>query len=417
MWRHALVLEVLFALAAVGAAPVWQRVTAGSTELLTAADAAQAQAALAELEALRSVLRAAAPELAAADARLRIVALPAEGGYDEFRLNAFSPAWYAPGPDWGAIVVFGLEERDRPALRHEFIHHLLRAGGRKLPLWLEEGLADALSSLPREEAERRVKMLRGGRRIPWRELFTTRPGAALYQDWESARLFYAQSWALVEALARNAGGMAGFAELGQWRCAEQLPDAEIERWMRPFLRRPRPMGRRWKLEKAPVMASVEPAPAGLVWMVLGRLALQLGRFDAAEARLRQAVLVWPESLVWLGELESRRGRLIEARAAWRRAMERGLADARTLLRLAVLEQDLPDGAMTPVLERLLELDPAQEEARLALVSQYFRQGRWTEAWRRLQEVRNAPPRWAGFYQQALMLARTRLHAGESFGTN
>ncbi|MGB9611615.1 MAG: tetratricopeptide repeat protein, partial [Bryobacteraceae bacterium] len=166
-----------------------------------------------------------------------------------------------------------------------------------------------------------------------------------------------------------------------------------------------------------VKASVEPAPAGLVWTVLGRLALQLGRFDAAEARLRQAVLVWPESLVWLGELEFRRGRLIESRAAWRRAMEHGLADARTLLRLAVLEQDLPEGEMTPVLERLLEVDPAQEEARLALVSQYIRQGRWAEAWRRLQQVRNAPPRWVGFYQQAMMLARTRLHAAEPLGTN
>ncbi|MGB9611614.1 MAG: hypothetical protein ACPL7M_11640, partial [Bryobacteraceae bacterium] len=96
-----------------------------------------------------------------------------------------------------------------------------------------------------------MRMLRGGRRVPWRELFMARPGAALYQDWESARLFYAQSWALVEALARNAGGAAGFSELEQWRGVEHLSEKEIEGLMRPFLRRPRPVGRRWKLDKAP----------------------------------------------------------------------------------------------------------------------------------------------------------------------
>jgi len=70
-----------------------------------------------------------------------------------------------------------------------------------------------------------------------------------------------------------------------------------------------------------------------------------------------------------------------------------------------------------VLERVLAKDPSQEEARLALASQYIRRGRWAEARQCLAEVRNAPPRWAGFYEQALALVRARTGAAEPIGTN
>lgn len=417
MWRRLHLFAWLLVLPAAAETPVWQCVSRGSVEVLTTAEPALARAALAELEALREALSSVAPGLARADARLRIVLFDSESAAAEFRLNAFSPAYYAPGPAWSTIVLFGLDERSLPALRHEFIHHLIRASGRKLPLWLEEGLADALSALPQTEAERRVKMLRAGRRIPWRELFEARPGATLYQDWDSARLFYAQSWALAQALIRCTGGEVRGEDLDEWRSADQLPEQALEALLRHFLKRPRPAGRKWKLERQQVEAASGAAPAGLVWTVLGRLSLQLGDLEAAGARLRQAALVWPESLPWLGDVEYRRGRLPEARQAWRQAMARGLADARTLLRLAVLEQDLPEGDMTPVLEKLLEIDPAQEEARLALVSQYIQRGRWADAWRRLHEVRSAPPRWEAFYRQAMVLTRSRVGAPELLGTN
>lgn len=375
MWRRLHLLAWLLALPVAADDPVWQSVSRGSVEVLTTADAVLARTALAELEALRAALASLAPGLARADAPLRIVLFDRESGAAEFRLNAFSPAYYAPGPAWSTIVVFGMDDRSLPSLRHEFIHHLVRAGGRRLPLWLEEGLADALSPLPQSEAQRRVKLLRSGRRIPWRELFEAKPAAALYQDWDSARLFYAQSWALTEALVRSAGDELGWEEIDAWQSAGQWTEEALDALLERFLRRPRPAGRKWKLERRPLEVRSDAAPAGLVWTVLGRLSLQLGDLEAAGARLRLASLVWPEALPWLGDLEYRRGRFTEARRAWRAAMAHGLADARTLLRLAVLEQDLPDGDMVAVLEKLLEVDPNQEEARLALVSQYIRSGR------------------------------------------
>jgi tetratricopeptide (TPR) repeat protein len=200
-------------------------------------------------------------------------------------------------------------------------------------------------------------------------------------------------------------------------CARAEQEAVANALLRRFLKRPRPVGRQWKLEARAAEAEVAPAPAGLVWTVLGRLSMQLGRLESAAAHLRKAAWLWPEALKLAGDLEYRRGRWLEAREAWRKAMALDVADTRTLLRLAVLEQDLPGGEMTPVLERLLEKDPTQEEARLALASQYIRRGQWLEARQRLSEVRSAPPRWAGFYQQALALVRMKTAGVDLLGTN
>jgi len=412
-----LLLWALLAGCAAAEERVWLRAAQGQVELITTAGADEAREAMEEIEALRAALSEAAPWLVRSPGRLRIVAFSGEEEFAEFRVNAHSPAWFAGGPGWSAIVMGRLDRDAMPALRHEFVHYLLRSSGCRLPLWLEEGLADALSPLPKREAERRIRLLQGGARLPWDGLLAARPGAALYDDWEHARLFYAQSWALAEALIHSSGGKLEETALAEWSALGPDHEAAANALLRRFLKRPRPVGRQWKLEARTRDLQVTPAPAGLVWTVLGRLSMQLGRLEAAEARLRRAALVWPESLTLVGDLESRRGRLAAAREAWRKAMALDVADTRTLLRLAVLEQDLPGGEMTPVLERVLEKDPAQEEARLALASQYIRRGLWLEARQRLSEVRSAPPRWAGFYEQAVALVWKKTGGAEVVGTN
>lgn len=420
--RHVTILGLLMgALAARSAAAaggrVWLRAADGEVELITTAGAEPARTAMAEIGALRRALAEAAPWLVRNPGRLRIVAFSGEEEFAQFRVNAHSPAWFVGGPGWSAIVMGRLDRDAMPALRHEFVHHLLRSAGCRLPLWLEEGLADALSSLLKREAERRVRLLRGGTRLSWDTVMMARPGAALYNDWGQARMFYAQSWALAEALIHSSGGKVEETAPAEWAALGPKQKDVANALLRRFLKRPRPAGRQWKLEAPFMDVEVEPAPAGLVWTVLGRLSLQLGRMDAAEAYLRKAELVWPESLPLAGDLEYRRGRLVRAREIWRRAMALDVADTRTLLRLAVLEQDLPGGEMTPVLERLLDKDPSQEEARLALASQYIRRGLWLEARQRLSEVRSAPPRWANFYEQALALVRMKTADTESTTTN
>lgn len=410
MWNTALLWLACGSLFTCEAAParerVWLRASQGEVEVLTTDSPRTAQRVLGELEALRRAMEETAPWLANASAPLRVVVFSSEEEFSRYRINAHSPAYFAGGPGWSVIVMAKVDDEAAASLRHEFIHFLMRSSSRKLPLWLEEGLADALSPLPKSEAARRVRMLREGRLMPWQEVFRAAPGAALYQDWDQARLFYAQSWALAEALIHSAGGGVSSGHLEEWAGIGGSEEEVAQALLRRFLRKPRPVGRNWRLASRDSGFPVAPAPASLVWTVLGRLSLQLGRLDAAEEHLRKAAVLSPEPLPWLGDLEYRRGRLEQARAAWRLAMARDVAGVETLLRLAVLEQDLPGGEMTPVLERILQKDPSQEEARLALASQYIRRGRWAEARQCLLEVRSAPPRWADFYQQALALVRS-----------
>lgn len=417
MRRLLLALICLASLVRADGERVWTRLAWRGVEMLTTSDPSQAQAALAELESLHRRLAAAVPELTAAGSRLRIVAFGSGTEYEPYRWNAWSPAYYAGGPDWAVVVVADLGERNRFALRHEYVHHLLRSAGQRLPLWLEEGLADALAPLPADEADSRIRLLRKGNRIPWSELTRARPAAFSSAGWDAARLFYAQSWALTEALIRKEEGRLGLTQLASWTRADSFSEGELESLLRKFLKRPRSVGRRWKLAPAGIQAEPAPAPAGLVWAVLGRLSVQLGRHGQAELLLRNAALLWPEALPWLGDLHYRLGRLAEARQAWRRAMALDMADGRTLFRLAVLEQDLAGGDPVPVLERLLEVDGSNEEARLALAAQYIRRGLWSKAWQRLHEVQTAPPRWSAFYQQALAFTQSRVPPSELLGTN
>lgn len=277
-----------------GEALVWQRIAKGSVEILTTADPQLARAALAELDALRASLFSAAPWLAEAEGPLCVLLFDSESAARDLLLNPFSPAYYVPNPDQGAIVLFGAGEHSLSALRHEFIHHQLRVGGRRLPLWLEEGLADALSVLPQPERERRLRMLRAGRRIAWADVLEARPGASVLRDWDSARLFYAQSWALTEALIGSDETAVRPGDLDTWQAAGQLPAPALEALLQRFLNRPDPAGHRQRLQRRPAEFRTEIAPAHRVSTVLGRLSLQLRRFEGAGPGLLSAAMFGPE---------------------------------------------------------------------------------------------------------------------------
>lgn len=272
---------------------MWHRIARGSVEILTTADPRLARAALTELEALRASLFSAAPWLAETEGPLCVLLFDSESAARDLQLNPFSPAYYVPNPDQGAIVLFGAGEHSLSALRHEFIHHQLRVGGRRLPLWLEEGLADALSVLPRPERERRLRMLRAGRRIAWADVIEARPGAAVLRDWVSARLFYAQSWALTEALIGSDDTAVRSGDLETWRAAGQLPAPALEALLERFLNRPDPAADRQKLQRRPAEFRMEIAPAHLVSAVLGRLSLQLRRFEGGGPGPLSAAMIWP----------------------------------------------------------------------------------------------------------------------------
>src|SRR5439155_3963381 len=90
---------------------------------------------------------------------------------------------------------------------HEYAHFLMHASGKRLPAWLDEGLAEFYStarigqkgcSIGGELAGHSEALRR--RWIPLQELFSTPSDAALEVDKKHVGIFYAQSWLLAHML-------------------------------------------------------------------------------------------------------------------------------------------------------------------------------------------------------------------------
>lgn len=392
----------------------WIRVASPHLELFTTAEAETASQALIELESLRICFRSAVPASATEPARLRIVAFSSESEYQVFRLNSYSPAYFVSGPGQGTIVLGRLTKESLPSLRHEYIHALVQENGWRLPLWLAEGLAEQFSGVDSQSARFRRNLLKQ-QGLP--SISQLQSVQTAYQDRESAQRFYAASWALTNLLFTESpyrdhiGTFVkdGGSPLSEWLAGFGLHEARLERDLRAQIDRLRPVSADGGTDPIQIDCRVQPADGIAVQLALARLQEQLGDPAGAWARLetlpepaRQQADYW----VLRGDLSIHEANADDARYSYEKAMDLGSQDGRMLQQLAVLQQGL--SAAVPVLERLVELTPANDEARLVLSSHYLNAHRWPEALAQLRQVKHASPEREDFYRLAVALAESHL---------
>ncbi len=365
-----------------GPAPsAWIRVGSPDMELLTSGDAQIAGAAVAELDVLRNGWRAAVPPGDPIESRVRIVAFASEAEYQAFRINTFSPAYFVSGPGQDTIVLGRLAKENFPALRHEFVHHLLRARWRNLPLWLEEGLADYFGGVESGAAQLRAERLRRSGLTPLHELAAVVKSSASYQDREAALQFYAQSWALVHLLLTEplyraeAWALVEMLDQGerledaaQWVHGRGLPQLQADLVTHLGRLKAGPAATR----PVPPAAVAVAADADEVGLALAKLLLRKSDLSGAQRfldRFAESSRDNPELWSLTGDLALKQGRPLDAKFALQEALRLGSRDARGLRQLAVLEQNaMNSAALEPVLERLVEVDPTDSAARRALYS-------------------------------------------------
>lgn len=118
-------------------------------------------------------------------------------------------------------------EQEMHVVYHEYFHYLAHSAGLDLPLWLSEGLADfwGATRLTADEAEigqlqpHRLATLRNETPLPLTRLLAADHSSPEYRNEFRARIFYAQSWALVHYLmignegAERAGQLRKYLEL------------------------------------------------------------------------------------------------------------------------------------------------------------------------------------------------------------
>ncbi|QOY89078.1 tetratricopeptide repeat protein [Paludibaculum fermentans] len=354
------------------------------------------------------------PEKATEPARLRIVAFSSESEYQVFRLNSYSPAYFVGGSGQGTIVLGRLAKETLPALRHEYIHALVHENGWNLPLWLAEGLAEQFAGVDAARVRYRRNLLK---RQGFPDIQALKSVHSALQDQSQALTFYAASWALTNLLLTEPPYRDHFRafltspepQMAALLAASGRTVNQLQADLAGHIERLKTVSPNEGTAPIPVKCTVAPAPDRIVQIALARLLERSGDVSGARARLEPlAELIQDEAEYWvlMGDLAMLDSPVEDALHAYVKAMDLGSLDSRMLQRLAVLRQGQAEAV--PVLERLLQVTPENDDARLVLSSHYVNEQRWPEALEQLRQVKHAPPEREDFYRRAVAMAESHL---------
>ncbi len=236
---------------------------------------------------------------------------------------------------------------------HELTHYFVRNTSARLPLWLNEGLAEYYATFrtTRDAVQigrpvvHHVQWLRERPFIPMRELFAMTVDSPEYNEGSRQGAFYAQSWALVHYLMIDDARRAKLREFLQLLSAGKtiddafagafaIPFATLENEVRAYVRKRGFAFTSYALGEIAVPEPPQPAPLphDAVLFELGSLLGRSTRAAApvAERFLHAALEHNPKNAgahASLGRLHDAAGRRAEADAAYAKAVQLGSDDA------------------------------------------------------------------------------------------
>ncbi len=263
----------------------------------------------------------------------------------------------------------GARARPWATAEHEYVHLRLIRSLPAQPVWVAEGLADALSDgdLDPPEARlgaghpERLALLLREPRIPLTDVLTVGYDSPLYHDDLRNDVFYAESWALVRWVVAHRGldGLRSYlAAVAQGlepapAFAQQF--GELALIEGTLLNTPRdPLFRVHVEDVADPPLAVDPPPEAEVEYRLGDLLLHGGRLAEAQLHFERAVRAGPDhapARAGLAQVLLQRGRTTEARRELRLALAAHPDDPGVLLRHArLILNDALDHGGEPALE-------------------------------------------------------------------
>lgn len=208
---------------AVGTAPIplprsnqqWIRATSANFTIISSAPEARTREIAELLETVAGALRRVHPRF---DARFTDTTVflfnrrRDSQPFFEVLLNqkrTRAPGAFIVQPDGTAVIIVdsGRPLSTNRTVKHELMHNILAASGTRLPLWLEEGIAEYFSTtvirgdtlvVGRPIVSHQLN-LRARGTLPMEELITARRGSPT----AGHILFYPQSWAMVDWMMRS----------------------------------------------------------------------------------------------------------------------------------------------------------------------------------------------------------------------
>ena len=187
----------------------WQGFSTEHFILYTTSPEKAAFDTLAQMERLRLFFEQIKLIDNSATKRLQIVAFRSEKEYESYRVNPGACAFYLRTVNSDFVVMQDLAPEHAEVALHEFTHYVFEHAGFKLPLWLNEGVADLYSSaifrdrlaIIGGDAADRLPSLRNRSLLNLNTLLAVDADSPYYREPEKMALFYGQSWALTHMLA------------------------------------------------------------------------------------------------------------------------------------------------------------------------------------------------------------------------
>lgn len=378
--------------ASIFCAEPWIKVSAPHVDLYTQLDREQATNALQLFERTRAFfLQAGFASIASQS--IKILDLGGEGEYKRYLVRPGAYAMYQRGRRGDYIVLQSLDPAHYPVAVHEYTHFVVEHAGLKLPIWLNEGLAELYSTLSTRGGEyligtpppARLLTLATRRRLALDALLAADESSPYYNDPEKMQIFYAESWALTHMLAVSedysrrfnaflyavsSGRPAAGALAAVYGKSLAAVEADLDEYLR---RRSLPaLLYRIRLEAAPAQAAVASLQKSeLDLSVADLLSSNASAGAEAQGKLRELASAHPQEPGFeesLGYVALRQHETDQARVHFANAVERQSNDAAAVYNAARLEQDagVPAGEVIPLLQRALDLDPNYLPARIDL---------------------------------------------------
>jgi tetratricopeptide (TPR) repeat protein len=253
-------------------------------------------------------------------------------------------------------------DKDRESLYvklfHESVHLLIDSQSRRVPDWLNEGLAQYYSTYEFNLAENKnilgkpvagnITLLRKQKLLPLETLFEVDRGSAGYNEREKSGIFNAQSWALVHYLMTAGNGqrqlqLLRFLELSaagipfekSFRQSFKTDYQTLEAELQDYIRREDFRVRHPVLDDhLAVVTEIDALPLASAdaHYFLGDLLLHINRYEDAAKQLQKAIALNPRLAIAYASLGMTRVR------------QRQGAEARRLLQQAVTLE--PDNYLT-----------------------------------------------------------------------
>lgn len=382
------------------AEPRWVRTQTENFEIYSTASEKSIRDTLAQFEQVRDFFQRLLGRSDERTTPIRVVAFSSVKEYEPYRPNEFAAAYFGEGPERETIVMSRLGEEEFHLAAHEYVHVLVRRAGLRPPTWLNEGLAEFYSTLRPLGGKVIIGEVIPGRRnallhekwVPLSTILSVDHSSPHYNEKNKAGSFYNESWALCHMLITTQefrpGLVAVMKALDQGKTSEEALatayrkpvnaiDADLQRYLR---------GNRFVAGEFPgkfinekQLASVEPAPAFDVKVILADLAYHPGENKENEARKLLTALIGeepsrPEPWALQGYLELQQGHAAAAAECFEKSFALGGRGPRMLWDYGqMLLASRPKDAIR-VFNELVAIEPKRMDARIELAAAQLQDG-------------------------------------------